>query len=83
MREFTLAEFIELMETHAGEPDEGRLDDTVIDVLFEQLGYDSVALLEVLSQIKHQYGIDLAEEILGDVKTPRQALDKINELINA
>ncbi|GAA0941698.1 hypothetical protein GCM10009560_53860 [Nonomuraea longicatena] len=78
-----MAEFIELLETHAGEPDEGRLDDSVVDVLFEQLGYDSVALLEVLSQIRHQYGIDLAEEILADMKTPRQALHTINELINA
>lgn len=81
MEELTLDEFIGLVETHAGEPDEGNLDDSVIDVLFEQLGYDSVRLLEVLSQIKNRYGLDLSEEILSETKTLRQTLDKINELI--
>lgn len=81
MAELTLDEFIGLVEAHAGEPDEGNLDDSVIDVLFEQLGYDSVRLLEVLSQIKNRYGLDLSEEILSETRTLRQTLDKINELI--
>lgn len=81
MEELTLDELIRLIETHAGEPDEGELDVNVVDVLFEQLGYDSIRLLEVISQIKNRYGLDLSEEILSEMKTPRQTLDKINELI--
>lgn len=81
MEELTLDELIRLIETHAGEPDEGSLDVSVVDVLFEQLGYDSIRLLEVISQIKNRYGLDLSEEILSEMRTPRQALDKINALI--
>jgi act minimal PKS acyl carrier protein len=81
MDELTLEEFIALIETHAGEPDEGDLDVNVIDVLFEQLGYDSIRLLEVISQIRFRYGLDLNEEILTEMRTPRQALDKLNALI--
>jgi minimal PKS acyl carrier protein len=81
MDDLTLEEFIALIETHAGEPDEGDLDVNVIDVLFEQLGYDSIRLLEVISQIRYRYGLDLNEEILTEMRTPRQALDKLNALI--
>ncbi|MGP4046381.1 methyltransferase [Streptomyces sp. 2A115] len=81
--EFTLEELIELIETHAGEPDEGELDVTVVDVLFQELGYDSIRLLEVISQIKQRYGLDLAEEILAEMRTPRQILDAINGLLRS
>lgn len=83
MQEFTLEELIELIETHAGEPEEGELDVTVVDVLFQELGYDSVQLLEVISHIKERYGLDLAEEILAEVRTPRQILDTINEILRS
>ncbi|WP_340377086.1 methyltransferase [Streptomyces sp. SS7] len=83
MQEFTLEELVELIEAHAGEPDEGELDVSVVDVLFQELGYDSVQLLEVVSQIKARYGLDLAEGILAEMRTPRQVLDTINELLRS
>jgi len=81
MQEFSLEELIELIETHAGEPDEGELDVSVVDVLFQELGYDSVQLLEVISHIKARYGLDLAEGTLAELRTPRQILDTINDLL--
>lgn len=83
MRELTLTELIDVTKTYAGEAEEGALDDDIIDVLFENLGYDSVALLEVISQIKHQFGIDLSEESVGRLKTPRQVLDAVNAVIRS
>ncbi|WP_369395553.1 methyltransferase (plasmid) [Streptomyces sp. CG1] len=83
MKELTLEKLIDLTRTHAGEAEEGALDGDVIDVLFTNLGYDSVALLEVVGQIKHQYGIDLSDETVGEMRTPRQVLDKVNEVIGA
>ncbi|CDR06327.1 methyltransferase [Streptomyces iranensis] len=58
------------------------MDGDVIDVLFGNLGYDSVALLEVLSQIRNQYGIDLADEVVGTSKSPRDVLNAVNAAIN-
>ncbi|MGW4826636.1 acyl carrier protein [Amycolatopsis japonica] len=83
MRELTLTELIDVTKTYAGEVEEGALDEDIIDVLFENLGYDSVALLEVISQIKHQFGIDLSEESVGRLKTPRQVLDAVNAVIRS
>jgi acyl carrier protein len=85
MKEITLGEFIDLIETYVGGPGEEDFDGSVIDVLFEHLGYESLALLELVSQVKHQYGVDLSEDSLGDMKslTPRQVLGQINEIINS
>ncbi|MET9341818.1 acyl carrier protein [Nonomuraea sp. NPDC003804] len=81
MEELTLEKLIELTRTYAGEAEEAALGDDIIDVLFEQLGYDSVALLEVLSQIKHRYGLDLSDETVGRQRTPRDVLATVNEAI--
>jgi minimal PKS acyl carrier protein len=83
VEEMTLQRLIDLTRTHAGEHEEGALDGDVIDVLFGNLGYDSVALLEVMSQIRHQYGIDLADDTVGTARTPRQVLEKVNQVIRA
>ncbi|MFG1666843.1 acyl carrier protein [Streptomyces sp. Y7] len=83
MREFTLDDLVDLTRTYAGESEEGALDGDIVDVLFTHLGYDSVALMEVLSHIKHEYGIDLAEEAVDALKTPRAVIEKVNEVIRS
>ncbi|GAA3081897.1 acyl carrier protein [Streptomyces olivoverticillatus] len=83
MREFTLEDLVDLTRTYAGEAEEGALDGDIVDVLFTHLGYDSVALMEVLSHIKHEYGIDLADEAVGALKTPRAVIEKVNEVIRS
>ncbi|MEU1478302.1 acyl carrier protein [Streptomyces sp. NPDC001668] len=81
MRELTLEDLIVLTKTYAGEAEDGALDGDVIDVIFGNLGYDSVALLEVVSQIKNQYGIDLSDDTMGTFRTPREVLEAINVVI--
>ena len=83
MREFTLEDLVDLTRTHAGEAEEGVLDGDIVDVLFTHLGYDSVALMEVLSQIKHQFGIDLADNAVEAMRTPRAVIEKVNEVIRS
>jgi act minimal PKS acyl carrier protein len=83
VREFTLEDLVDLTRTHAGEAEEGVLDGDIVDVLFTHLGYDSVALMEVLSQIKHQFGIDLADDAVEGMRTPRAVIEKVNEVIRS
>ncbi|MGW3186087.1 acyl carrier protein [Kitasatospora sp. NPDC001119] len=83
MTELTLDDLIHLTRTYAGETEEGALDDDVVDVLFGNLGYDSIALLEVVAQIKHQYGIDLADDTIGTARTPREVLARVNSVIQS
>ncbi|MBB6174237.1 act minimal PKS acyl carrier protein [Nocardiopsis mwathae] len=81
MRQLTLEELIDLTRTHAGESEAGALDGDILDVLFTNLGYDSLALLEIVAQIKQQYGIDLSDEAVGTLRTPREVIAKVNEVI--
>ncbi|MDX3117017.1 acyl carrier protein [Streptomyces scabiei] len=83
VREFTLDDLVGLTRTHAGEAEEGVLDGDIVDVLFTHLGYDSVALMEVLSHVKHEYGIDLAEDAVDALRTPRAVIEKVNEVIRS
>jgi len=55
MPKLTLEKLVDLTRTYAGEAEGGALDGDIIDVLFTNLGYDSVAVLEVIRQIKHEF----------------------------
>lgn len=63
----------------AGENGELDLAGRNLDSEFAELGYDSVALLEVGSQIEHELGIRLDEEKLGSATTPRALLTVVND----
>lgn len=49
------------------------------DQPFDELGYDSLALLETHSQIKRDYGVPISEDDLERVHTPRALVDFIND----
>ncbi|MBO0651819.1 MULTISPECIES: acyl carrier protein [Streptomyces] len=62
----------------AGEDDSIDLTGDILDISFEDLGYDSLALMESTARIKQEYGIDLSDDAVGDVETPRALLDLVN-----
>ncbi|MFD0346149.1 acyl carrier protein [Kitasatospora aburaviensis] len=39
-------------------------------MLFSDLGYDSLAVLETVSRIEREYGIRIPEDALSAVRTP-------------
>ncbi|WP_433632820.1 acyl carrier protein [Nocardia sp. CA-120079] len=56
-------------------------DDIAEDIAghdFEQLGYDSLALIETASRIQRDFGVLIPEEQLIDVKTPQELIDIVN-----
>jgi act minimal PKS acyl carrier protein len=52
----------------------------VLDTTFEDLGYDSLALMESGSFIKKEYGVAIPDDDIVDVTTPREMLDLVNSL---
>ena len=50
----------------------------ILDREFEDLGYDSLVLLETTAQLKHLYDIDIPEDVIRDLKTPRAVLEYVN-----
>ncbi|AUG78897.1 Acyl carrier protein [Kitasatospora sp. MMS16-BH015] len=80
MSEFTLSELTDKLRECAGDPAEGYdLDrDDVTDVLFFDLGYDSLALLQVTGVLKRERGVVLRDDEVMGVETPRELLQLIN-----
>ncbi|MGB3440122.1 MAG: acyl carrier protein [Actinophytocola sp.] len=78
MSEFTLSELKEIMRTSVGVTEGVDLDGDIVDVEFADLGYDSLALLEVASQVERRYGVPIPDEAVSEMPTPGRALEFIN-----
>ncbi|MFG2552074.1 acyl carrier protein [Streptomyces sp. NPDC048581] len=62
----------------AGEEEGSRLGGDTLDTPFEELGYDSLALMETAAAIQEEYGIVLPDEEVSEAHTPRSLLDLAN-----
>ncbi|MFG2783508.1 acyl carrier protein [Streptomyces prunicolor] len=76
---FTIDDLKRILMEGAGAAEDVDLDTDILDTEFEQLGYESLALLETSSRIEREYGITFSDTILADATTPRALLDAVNE----
>lgn len=74
----TLADLTRMLRESAGEEEGVDLDGDVIDTPFIELGYDSLALLQVIGQIQREYGIEIPDDAVVDAETPGALLALIN-----
>lgn len=74
----TLADLTRMLRESAGEEEGVDLDGDVIDTPFMELGYDSLALLQVIGEIQRDYGISIPDDAVVDAETPRALLALIN-----
>ncbi|MFD5769981.1 acyl carrier protein [Streptomyces sp. NPDC127049] len=74
----TLADLTRMLRESAGEEEGVDLDGDVIDTPFMELGYDSLALLQVIGQIQRDYGIEIPDDAVVDAETPRALLALVN-----
>ena len=77
--EFSLDDLRRLLTQAAGDAEDGVADGDILDMGFDELGYDSLALLEVGSRIEREFGTELDESTLADAATPRALIDAVNE----
>lgn len=79
LSEFTLDDLKQVMQ---GDPDVLLKEEgDVLDTHFSELGYDSLAMLELSGRVQRDFGISLPDESIHHMETPRQALKYINEQI--
>lgn len=79
-RPFTLDDLKPILIASAGEGE--GLDGDVLDTHFEELGYESLALLETGGRIEREYRIRLDDEVLAEAVTPRALIDAVNEALS-
>jgi minimal PKS acyl carrier protein len=73
---FTLEDLKRILREGSGET--GGLDGDILDVEFETLGYESLALLETTGRIERELGLKLDEESAAAASTPRALVELVN-----
>ncbi|MET9887872.1 acyl carrier protein [Streptomyces sp. NPDC006430] len=82
MRHLELTDLTRLLRECAGEEEGVDLDGDVLDMLFLDLGYDSLALLQTTGRIEREYEITLDEEAIDEAETPRQYIELVNRVLS-
>ncbi len=67
-----------ILRAGAGVEQDVDLDGEVLDETFEDLGYDSIALLETAGRISREYGVVIDDDALVKATTPRSLIELVN-----
>jgi minimal PKS acyl carrier protein len=76
--ELTIEDLRSILRTAAGVDEAIDLDGDILNLTFEQLGYDSLALLEACGWIEREHGIELEDTTIADADTPKALLAIVN-----
>ncbi|MFD7990333.1 acyl carrier protein [Streptomyces mexicanus] len=79
MAAFGVKELVDVLRESAGEDEDISLEGDILDVDFQSLGYDSLALFNTVRWIERDLGIALSDEAIDVEGTPRALLDEINK----
>ncbi|MEU8977582.1 acyl carrier protein [Streptomyces sp. NPDC048309] len=81
MYQITISDLQTIMRQCAGEAEDALSLEQAPDRTFEELGYDSLALLETHSRIERDFGVELCEDEVGGINTARELVDFVNSLV--
>ena len=74
----TAQDVLQTLLVCAGEPERPIPAGALEDVTFEQLGYDSLALIEAATRLEDQFGVRIPDEDLPSFKTFGQLVERAN-----
>lgn len=80
---FTLDDLKRILIAGAGADETVDFDGEITDRRFEDLGYESLALLETLGRIENEFDISLDDSVLTGESTPAQLIDAVNASVRA
>jgi act minimal PKS acyl carrier protein len=83
MHTFAVDDLRRILRISAGEDGSNPLDGDILDVTFAELGYDSLALLEMTSRVEREFGMSIPDGVVADLPTPRAYLGYVNERLGA
>jgi len=82
MRDFTHEDLRRVVCEAAGD-DGGALGPDALDVPFNDLGYDSLAMFETLSRVSREWGVPLADDLVRPTLTPGELLATVHAALAA
>lgn len=83
MAEMTVPDLMNVLHRTAGADESVDLtSEAVAHTDFEELGYESLALLEAAGAIEREHGVSLDETAFADARTPQALVDLVNEVLS-
>jgi minimal PKS acyl carrier protein len=79
MSAFKLDRLREVMR-ECGVDDSVDLETDILDRPFADLGYDSLAVLQIITVVSRESGVRIADDLIDELRTPRHMLDFVNAL---
>jgi act minimal PKS acyl carrier protein len=79
MIEITLEDLVQIMRKCAGEDENLIANDAVANTDFEELGYDSLALMAASSEVEKNYGVAVGEGELVEIRNLASFVELVNK----
>ncbi|MER8235252.1 acyl carrier protein [Streptomyces sp. NPDC101490] len=81
MAQITIDDIRRILVACAGDMEGAGPGTDISHLTFEDLGYDSLALMESAAQIKQEFGVLVPDDEITEVTTPRALADLVNGLV--
>ncbi|MGH3566947.1 MAG: acyl carrier protein [Pseudonocardia sp.] len=78
MNKITITDLRRILIACAGDVETAELSGDISTMEFDDLGYDSLALMETATRIETEFGVRIPEEQIAEVTTPQELLDLVN-----
>ncbi|MEV0637548.1 acyl carrier protein [Streptomyces sp. NPDC050619] len=82
MQDFTLDDLRRVMRAAVGVDDSVDLESDISGIEFTELGYDSLALLEIVGKIEKEYGTSVPEEAVQELTTPAKLAEYVRRQLS-
>lgn len=82
MKTMTIEDLFRMLIDCAGHGEDIDLNGDAFDRDLEDLGYDSLALIETAAAIEQEFSVRIPDDRLGHLRTPRSVLDQVNDRLN-
>jgi minimal PKS acyl carrier protein len=76
--ELTIDQLKQIMLRCSGVDDGVDLSGDITDEQFRELGYDSLAVLEMASQLQREYKLEIPDEAIEELNSPGDVLRYVN-----
>jgi minimal PKS acyl carrier protein len=83
MSTFTLDELRRILTAVAGADEEVDLSGDISGTAFEDLGYDSLALMEMGARISQEYGITMSDDAVAEFETPGDVVTAVDDALRS
>lgn len=74
----TIDDLLGILKDCAGEGEDLAPAESLHDTTFDEMGYDSLAVIEAAARIEQDYGVAIPDDDIADLRTPRALLTVVN-----